>query len=129
MDATETAEMVTAQAVAESPEWWYFGRNFSFPKYNNIGTNSFSDVGEFAPAWKVFETLKLDLAKLAGIYSGGSEGVPASYAELGSCPANKKDGWSQLSRLTGKVIHWIRCSGKEPGGPWVAIYYPDGRIE
>ena len=103
------------QTIATASEWWYFGRRFSYPKYNFIALDSLS-TGYVAIASDVFEMLKLDPVKLAEIF------------ERGYCLAEKTDSWSKLAQLSGKTIHWFYNKG-EFSSREVAIYYPDGRVE
>jgi hypothetical protein len=115
-----------ALKVAESPEWWYFGRNNSYPAYNTIAMKSFADVGQFAPASNVFEVLKLDLGKLSEIYDTNPPAT--SCEELGFCRAGSEESWAKLAVLAGKTINWVLCHGS-PEGKLVRIYRPDGSVE
>lgn len=118
-----------AQAVAAAPEWWYFGRNYSYPRYNKIGLKSQSDKGDFARAPEVFAVLGLSPDALKDIYHWGQHDPVATFDDLGACPP-AHEGWQQLARLTGKTIHFVQCSGESPfGGFEYAVYYPDGRIK
>lgn len=126
--------------VAQSQEWYYFGRNFSTPKYNDIscGCEMSGNTGHFASAIKVFEYLQLDLEALSQIFVEEpwtyyltepkyrtKQRVVRNYSELERCRAWDDEGWENLAKLIGKTITFIHCHGA-PEGLIRAVYFPSG---
>ena len=130
----------TLKKIAVSKKWWYFGRNFSTPKWNTIAIKGFAEQGEFANAADVFAEMKLDLGKLSQIFVKkpheyynlkkklrSVQPIAKSYHSLGVCRAWDDEGWRQLAILAGKIIHFIHCHG-EPTGEETKVFYPSGKI-
>ncbi len=120
--AVQDDAVSTAAKVAAAPEWWYFGRNWSFVGMNNIAMAPYADQGEFASAYDVLTA------------GGLRDIIPEVYTEAGSeetgpgCVAPDEAKWSLLAQRAKKTIHWVLCHGS-PMGETVRIYHPDGRIE
>jgi len=134
-------ELKTIEAITKSKRWFYFGRNFSSPKFNIIALKPVIDEGEFANAARVFEVMQLDLNKLSQIFieepwkyytkeriDRKPQPIVKNYQSLGICRVCDYEGWRELAKLTGKTIHFIHRHGGERGQKR-AIYYPDGSFK
>ncbi len=120
-----------AQAVATAPEWWWLGRNFSYPRYNTIALKMRSEPDDPPPVLvaDVFRALGLEPLQLQFVFDWRVEGFPINtFEQLGACPADDQRKWSYLACLLGKTIHFCNHHGDRFYRE-TAVYYPDGRVE